>query len=101
LWDAKNVELINTADENVNWLYTVFVKKGKSRDELARVLQEAGVETNVAHVRNDLFTVFGGKRQRLDGMNMIEKRYLCLPLNNAIDEKDVRHVCRVIREAKL
>lgn len=88
------VDLLANGD-SANWLFMVKVKG--SRDDFADYLFRNGVETNVAHIRNDIFRVFGGKRLDLPGMNEVEFRYLCLPLNDWVSVDDVRHVCKLIR----
>jgi len=76
-----------------NWLFGINVKH---RDELAEYLKIHGIETNLVHLRNDIFQVFGSKRLDLTGMNWIENKYLYLPLNTKIKPSDVRHICRVV-----
>src|SRR3990172_11586266 len=68
------------------------------RDGLAEYLASEGIETNVAHVRNDLFTVFGGIRQSgLPGMDEVEPQYLCLPIHDRVSANDVGDVCGKIK----
>ena len=94
LKDAKQVTLLKTGD-NADWLFMGLISG--NRDKFAERLRKKGIETNVAHIRNDIFTVFGGKRLLLPNMNAIEKKYICLPLNNHVAEKDVRYICKVIK----
>jgi len=77
------------------WLYGIMCE---NRDSLADYLKSNGVECNLIHLRNDIYTVFGGKRLNLPNMNFIEPRYLYLPLNNCITMKDVGTVCAKIAE---
>jgi len=79
------------------WLLMVKVAGGK-RDDLAEYLFCEGIETNVAHLRNDIFTVFGPRREDLPFMDQVENEYICLPLNNKINDKEVRYVCSKIKE---
>lgn len=95
LTDCPAVELLKDGD-STHWLF--MVKATGSRDDLAEYLMNKGVETNVAHIRNDIFKVFGGKRLPLKGMNAIEYQYLCLPLNDAVSLKDVRYICRLLQD---
>ena len=76
-----------------------MVKVKASRDDFAEYLLKHGVETNVAHIRNDIFRVFGGKRLDLPGMNVVEFQYLCLPLNDWVRIKDVRRICKLLNSA--
>lgn len=77
------------------WLMTVLVK---NRDRFAKVMKQHGIETNMTHIRNDVYKVFGGKRQKLPFMNSMEEQYICLPLHHKITPKDVRFICDVIKK---
>lgn len=93
---SPRVTLLNEKHDTADWLFMVLVNG--DRDEFADKLMKAGVETNVAHIRNDLFSLFGGKRLDLPGMNSVEKRYICLPINDAVVEQDVEYICKVIND---
>jgi len=54
----KNLEC-KTISGGSYWLYGILVD---NRDYVAKKLEKAGIETNMAHLRNDIFKVFGGKR---------------------------------------
>jgi perosamine synthetase len=88
------LSLFERGKENADWLFMVRVNG--DRDAFADWLRERGIETNVAHVRNDLFTVFGGVRRKLPGMDSVERQYLCLPLNSKVSLADVRAICDAI-----
>jgi perosamine synthetase len=75
------------------WLFGIVTE---ARDDLADHLLANGVECNLIHLRNDIYAVFGSKRQNLPNMDYIEPRYLYLPLNPAVRLKDVRYVCTAI-----
>jgi dTDP-4-amino-4,6-dideoxygalactose transaminase len=85
------------ADEpSSHWLFQILVQW--DRDGLAEYFAAEGIETNVAHVRNDLFTVFGGRRQPgLLGMDEVEPQYLCLPIHDHVSANDVGYICGKIR----
>jgi dTDP-4-amino-4,6-dideoxygalactose transaminase len=91
---CKAVELLKDGD-SAHWLFMVRVNG--NRDDFAGYLLRHGVETNVAHIRNDIFRVFGGKRLDLPGMNEVEFQYLCLPLNDHVGIEDVRYICKLIK----
>jgi dTDP-4-amino-4,6-dideoxygalactose transaminase len=93
LADSPAVELLKDGDSS-HWLFMIKVKG--SRDDLAEHLLVNGVESNVAHIRNDLFQVFGGERLPLPGMNAVEFQYLCLPLNDMVGLDDVRYICELV-----
>jgi len=95
LADCSAVEMLKDGDTS-NWLFMVKVKG--NRDDFAEYLLTYGVDTNVAHIRNDIFKVFGGKRADLPGMNEIESQYICLPLNDWVNIEDVRYICKLVAE---
>lgn len=66
------------------------------RDALRKKLAKHGIETGLVHRRNDLYTVFGGKRQDLPNMNQLENSYLFLPCHNNMTVEDVEKICALI-----
>lgn len=94
----KNLELLDKIDVVIGgscWLFGILLDK---RDELADYLKSFGIETNMVHLRNDIFKVFGGKRLNLPNMDWIEPRYLYLPLNPKVTKADVKFICSKIKE---
>lgn len=91
--ELKNTEITMIYGDTY-WLFGILADK---RDALAKHLEKKGIDTNLVHLRNDIFTIFGGKRQKLPHMNSVEPLYLYLPLNTRITETDVRYLCKEIR----
>ncbi len=77
------------------WLLTIT---SNERDALAKYLTEHNIENNLIHLRNDIYHLFGGKRQRLPVMDFLEDKYLCLPLNCKISLKQVRYICKIVNQ---
>jgi dTDP-4-amino-4,6-dideoxygalactose transaminase len=70
----------------------------QNREKLRKRLALKGIETGLVHRRNDLHTIFGGKRLNLPNMNRLEKNYLFLPCHNKMTLKDVDYICSVIKK---
>lgn len=79
---------------NTYWLATVLVER---RDEFAKMLFEADVDTNLVQVRNDVYKVFGGKRADLPVMNRLEEKYISIPLTMNTTEDDAMYICKKIK----
>jgi hypothetical protein len=62
------VSLLERGEADADWLFMVLVNA--DRDAFADWLRERGIETNVAHVRNDLFSVFGAAEEA-SGMDSV------------------------------
>jgi perosamine synthetase len=77
------------------WLMGIVVD---NRDEVAAHLKSHDIETNVVHLRNDIFEVMGGKRQNLPKMNELEYKYLYLPLHQNLTKDDIRFICERVME---
>ena len=75
------------------WLMTIAVE---NRRVLQKLLLENGIESNQVHYRNDRYSIFGTRRQDLPNMDMLEEKYLCLPLHTKMTLEDVDKVCAVI-----
>ena len=64
----------------------------ENRDVIAEKLLNEGIDVNMVHLRNDIYTIFGGRRLDLPNMNYIEDQYLYLPINNKISDTEVNTV---------
>lgn len=93
----KGLDGIQLVDgpENTYWLCTVLVDK---RDEFAKALSEADIDTNTVQTRNDIYDVFGGERADLPVMNMVEEKYTSIPVGMNVSEDDVNYICDVIEK---
>ncbi len=80
-----------------HWLLAILSDR---RDALMEYLRDNGVDCDVVQLRNDIFKVFGGKRQELPNMNRLESKYLYLPLNCNITPEDVEYVTDIIKKWK-
>ena len=94
----KNLEPLDQVTVVVGgscWLFGILVEE---RDELAEYLKTFGIETNMIHLRNDIFKIFGGERLNLPNMDWVEPRYLYLPINPKVTKVDVKFICKKIKE---
>ena len=94
--ELKNIPDLRVIDGEVNtyWLATIIVE---NRDSLLQKLFEANIDANVVQTRNDILSIFGGKRAELPVMNELEDKYISLPLNMKITEEDAHNIVNVIR----
>ncbi len=76
------------------WVHTVLVE---NRDGLQKKLASKGVESAQVHYRNDMYSIFGKRRDYLVNMDAAESRYLVLPLHMKVDLEDVDNICEIIR----
>lgn len=91
---VNGIDLIDGKD-NSYWLATVLVEK---RDNFAKMMFEADIDTNIVQVRNDIYKIFGGKRADLPALNSIEQRYLSIPIGMHVSEEDVNYICDTIEK---
>ena len=78
-----------------DWLFCVLLE---DRDNKMDALKKAGIECDLVHLRNDIFTPFGGKRQRLPNMKWVESRYLYLPIHNNMNHEDAAFICKELKK---
>ena len=95
--NLKEINGITLIDGDVNkyWLVTVLVEK---RDEFAKMCKFYDIETNMVHIRNDAYKIFGGRRHDLPNMDWVESRYTCLPINMKVSLEDVDYICDCIKK---
>lgn len=95
LKNVKGIEFLPAKKGDTAWLMTILAK---DRDKLASKLKKHGVETNLAHIRSDVYTIFKPyAKGKFPKMDELESKYLCLPLHKKLQEKDIRFICNAIK----
>ncbi len=79
-----------------HWLMAVMLE---NRDlGVMDKIKQGGIDCDLVHLRNDIFTPFGSKRQELPKMAWVEKRYMYVPMHINMKEVDVAYVSIVVLE---
>ena len=76
------------------WLHTILVDH---REDLQKKLSQYHIESGQVHFRNDMYSIFGTRRDYLTNMDELESKYLVLPLHMRITEENVSDICQVIK----
>ena len=97
LKNIDGVKLLEVPKDSTSsyWIYHILVEK---RDDFQKAMESRGVETNVTHVRNDVYKIFGGKRLNLSNMNEVEFKYICIPMHDNLSGEDVKTVIEAIKK---
>lgn len=95
LTGASGVLHVVDGPDNTCWLATILVER---RDDFARAMFEADIDTNLVQLRNDIFKIFGGKRADLPVMAEVEDKYISIPLGPHLSDDDINYVCDKILE---
>lgn len=74
--------------KGINSSYWAFTILCENRDELLIDLREKGIYASKVHLRNDLYSVFGRQKMRLDGVNEFSRKQLNLPCGWWMTEAD-------------
>jgi perosamine synthetase len=74
--------------------FTILVER---REDFCRKLNTAGVRVSIVHARNDEYTIFGGRRQDLPGLERFSQSYIGLPIHMGLKEEDVHYIVNTIR----
>lgn len=92
----KGMDGIKVVDgeRNTYWLCTVLVE---DRDNFAAKMFECDIDTNMVQIRNDAYKIFGG-RVELPVMDLVEGKYISLPLTMETTEDDVHYIAKCIKE---
>jgi perosamine synthetase len=77
-----------------HWLFTLHVER---RDDFCRMMRDRGVEVSVAHIRNDLHSIFGPQRDDLPTLDRYSRTHISIPLHNHLSDADVRYVIDCIK----
>ena len=77
-----------------DWLFTLHVER---RRDFRRMMNDKGIDTGVAHIRNDAHTVFGGRRDDLPITDLYEHTHISIPLHNHLTFDDQSRVIDAIK----
>ena len=82
--------------EHAAWLFTIIVE---DRFRLQEKLRQNKIESNQVHFRNDRYSIFNdfSRGKEFPNMDLIEDKYLVLPLHTMMNENDVRRICSIIK----
>jgi len=68
------------------------------RDDFARKLFDAGIETNLVQIRNDVYKIFGGQKAALPCMDYVEDKYISIPIGTHVSEENAHFIVETIKE---
>lgn len=92
LKDTKGVKLIDS-EHNVYWLSGLLVD---DRESFCEHLKQSGIETNVMHVRNDVYKIFKPFKTELPNMDWVDERYIYIPIHNKMTIADAIYITKII-----
>ena len=100
LSENKKVFCVNDSSNkkiHAAWLFTIYLN---NKDEVQKKLRENFIETNQVHFRNDKYTIFKKfiKGQKFKNMDLIENKYLVLPLHHKVTVNDAKFICKIINK---
>jgi len=91
--DIDGIEMID-GKTNTYWLTGVLVE---DRDSFCEYINKRGIETNVMHVRNDVYKIFKPFRIKLPNMDWVDERYIYIPCHNKMTLKDAEYIAKTIK----
>lgn len=77
--------------------YHVFTVHVERRSAFCTALRSRGVESSIVHARNDIYTVFGGKRDDLPALDRFTESYIALPCHSLLTDDEVDRVIESVR----
>lgn len=77
------------------WTYTVLVER---RQELVKRLHTQGIGTQRLHIRNDIYSCFGGPQRDLPGVTVFDRENLSLPCGWWVTDEDREYVVATLKK---
>jgi perosamine synthetase len=96
LQGIPGIELLEERSGRIsaNWLMTILAD---NQEALIGHLNDHEIESSPLHYRNDRYSIFSDSRGSFPGMDSVEERILCLPLNMSLARRHVMDVVDAIR----
>lgn len=80
------------------WVYTMKLKNSKiTRDQLLKLLNEAGIHAGVVHVPNHKYSAFEIYNVDLPGVEEFSNNQFSLPCGWWLSEDDIFHIANVVK----
>lgn len=76
-------------------LFTMHVQR---RDDFCRMMSSKGIQVSIVHERNDLYSIFGGKRKDLPNLENFSKTNISIPLYQNLSDNNVGYIIKSIKE---
>jgi len=99
LKNNKFIKIINKTGKftHSTWLFTILTDK---KDYLQKKLRLAKIESNQVHFRNDRYSIFKKfiKNKKFPNMDLIEKKYLVLPVHTKMTIADAHYVANTVNK---
>ncbi len=76
------------------WLFTICVD---NRPAFVKRMDQAGIQVNQVHTRNDLYSALAAFRTSLPQMDRIAEEMICIPVGWWIGDAERRHIIDAIR----
>jgi len=98
--ELENIEKLTLFElssdrESANELFTIHVN---DRNRFCKVMKSRGIETSVVHMRNDMYSIFGGLRKDLPILDKFTETYISLPLHNFLIDNEVDYIIKSIKK---
>ena len=77
------------------WTYNFLAER---RSDLIARLRERGVASQRLHVRNDVYSCFGGRQRVLPGVDAFDQQNVSIPAGWWVSDDDREHIIQVLRE---
>jgi perosamine synthetase len=93
LKNIPGVTLLNRFEDRTS-AYHYFTIRTDRRDDFCRKLKIANVYLSIVHARNDEYTIFGGRRDDLPGLDQFSQSYI---IHMGMREEDAHYIVKAIR----
>lgn len=104
-----NLEGINDVEtmtllDNVYPSYWIYMIKVEDRENFAKMMTDAGIGVNVAHVRNDQYTCFKDKNlvinpnEERPGLDEFNDKYIAIPCGWWVTKEDNEYIVETIKK---
>lgn len=77
--------------------YQFFTIHVQRRDDFCRMMHDKQIEVSIVHNRNDIYSVFGGKRNDLPELDKYAKTNISIPIHHRLTDADINYIIRSIR----
>jgi dTDP-4-amino-4,6-dideoxygalactose transaminase len=104
LSEVDGISQIQNSESNCSSAYWIYMVKVERREDFAKMMLDAGIAVNVAHIRNDQYSCFKDPELVLNadedrpGLEDFNNRYIAIPCGWWVTRENLEYIVETIKK---
>lgn len=96
LQEVSGVTLFENKTDRIS-SYQLFSIHVENRENFCKMMRSKNIDVSIVHIRNDIYNVFGGRRDDLPVLDKFTDTNISIPIHNKLTDEDINRIIKAIR----